>query len=137
MINREIRFVVIIQRITEYWLLAPIIEEALNKTWLVECWHDTSFSRDGLKGYQFPDLGSVPQFSNGQREFLGFDGVSEFRALIRKRPAGFIVSTMPPSVYYETRPTEDECVWLTAQHSIDTLVTHSPERLLSSDVLAL
>ena len=137
MINREIRFVVIIQRITEYWLLAPIIEEALNKPWGVECWHDTSWSKDGLKGYQFPDLGSVPKFSNGQPEFIGFDGVSEFRALIRKRPAGIIVSSMPPSVYYETRPTDDESVWLTAQHAIDTLVTHSPERLLSSDLLAL
>jgi len=136
-INRNIRFVVIIQRITEYWLLAPIIEEALTKPWSVECWHDTSWSREGLKGYQFPDLESVPKFVNGQPQFFGFDGALEFRALIRERQAAIIVSMKPPSVYYEKRPLEDKSVWLTVQHAVDTLITHSPERLLTSDLVAL
>ena len=74
---------------------------------------------------------------NGQPQVLGFDGTPELRALIRKRPSAVIVSLSPPSFYYEKRPPDDKAVWLTVQHAVDTLITHSPEHLLTSDLLAL
>ena len=137
MINGNIRFVVIIQRIVDYWLLAPIIEEALKQPWSIECWHDTSLSREGLKSYLFADVKSVPHFENGQPLVFGFDGEPELRTLMRERPTTISVCLNPPSFYHEKRPPEDKSIWLTVQHAVDTLITHSPEHLLTSDLVAL
>lgn len=54
----------IIPRLSEYRLLGPVIDRALESGWRVECWHDYGRPRDGAKAYLFPTTDGVSRFQH-------------------------------------------------------------------------
>src|SRR5213596_2905769 len=66
-------------RAPEYRVYAPVIEASLARGWTVECWHDYSQPRAGLKAYQFPSTDAVPVFRNGRPVVRSYQSRAELR----------------------------------------------------------
>src|SRR5437879_4046292 len=87
-----VRLAFLITRSPEYRVYAPVIEAALARRWDVECWHDYSQPRTGLKGYQFPSIDSVPAFQHGQPTVRPYQGRPELRTWLTERRADAVIA---------------------------------------------
>lgn len=126
------KIVFVIGRAPQYRLLAPVVDAALARGYDAECWLNHGWSRDGLKGYQFPDAGASPHFVNGQPVFKTFKTPEELRSRLDETTAHAVVSMAPKPA------PESKCwsfLWVTLQHAIDLAVTYPPETVLASDLV--
>ena len=79
---------------THYRLLGAVVEEALRRGWLVECWHDWSHSRTDWKGHDFPD--AEPAFRAGALRVVRFQGLGDLAERFRADPPHAVVCVDPP-----------------------------------------
>ena len=128
------KLAIVIIRSPEYRLYAPVIEAALARGWEVECWHDYSQARIGLKGYQFPSIDLAPAFRNGRPLIRSYGGPPELRAWLARMRADAVIAGTPDVVNSPlpaSRP-----LWVCQQYFLDS-VLFGPDSLLTWDVLAM
>ena len=127
-----------ISRRSDYCLLGPIIEQALARSWTVECWHDYSVPNSGLKAYLFPALEDAPRFRHGAPRLRAYQGTRDADAIRELSDATLVVSLQPPSAILGTasgvcgRP-----FWVLVQYAIDTFISYRPGQILDCDAIAL
>jgi hypothetical protein len=88
------RIAFLIKRKNHYRVLGALVEEALRRSWAVECWHDHGHARDGWKGHEFPD--HVPAFQAGAPRVIAFQGTGELAERFEVDPPDAIVCVDPP-----------------------------------------
>ncbi len=90
------KVVFLVHRTNYYRYLTPVIQEALNRGHEVECWHDYSAPRHGLKGYSFPFLEHMPVFSGTRQPTpKAFAGIAELEPLLYSRQIDVVCSIYP------------------------------------------
>ncbi|HAL47147.1 MAG TPA: hypothetical protein DCP37_05285 [Dehalococcoidia bacterium] len=132
------KIVFLIDRISHYRSFGPIVDAALGRSWAVECWHDYSHPRHGLKAYQFPAIEMAPRFLCGTPQFRQYRGAGDTGAL--SRLADSVVMSLQPAeavlgerrAWGAARP-----FWVLVQSGIDQFITYRPESVLSCDAVAL
>ncbi len=129
------RIAFVITRKPSYRIYAPTIEAALARGWAVECWHDYSQPRTGLKGYLFPAIESAPRFRNGSPLMKTYQGASELTAWLGGMQADAVVASGIDAFALPlpaTRP-----LLVCQQFLIDSLAWAGPDGVLAWDLLAL
>src|SRR5262245_22068413 len=86
------RLAILIHRKNYYRLLGPVVDEALRRGHVVECWHDWGGARDSVK--EFPDV--APAFRSGAPEVMTFSGARDLVERWRADPPDVVVSIDPP-----------------------------------------
>ena len=127
----------IITRLTEFRLLGPVIDAALHAGWDVECWHDYGRPKEGLKGYQFPDVQGAPVFRYGQPIHRVYSGGGELSARLERCAIDAVVSTGTVESDTDGAPPRKYPTWICVQALLDTFVNHTPETLERCDLVAL
>lgn len=131
------RVAFVIARRPWYQLFAPIIEAALAQKWDVECWHDYSQPRDGLKGYQFPLMEALPEFAAGRPVVRSYAHRAELATWLADGRLDAVVSIRTPQLPLPSETNSVRPVAVELQHSIDTMVGQTPQSLLTCDVVAM
>lgn len=131
------RVAFLIMRSPEYRVYAPVIEAALARGWDVECWHDHSQARTGLKGYQFPSIDSVPSFRHGTPVVRGFQGRQELRAWLAEMRTDAVVAWQTAEAAVGLPLPTPRPVWVGQQYHLDSFFVHGPGSLDSCDLLTL
>ena len=124
----------IITRDPEYRVCAEVIEAALARGWDVECWHDYSQARNGLKGYQFPSVDAVPVFRNGRPLIRTYQGLNELRGWLTDLRTDIAIGGRPHHFGLPMPAPRPFCVLL--QYTIDSFCWFGPDNLLSWDLHA-
>jgi len=130
-----VKLAFVIARKPWYQLFAPIIDAAMARGWDVECWHDYSQPKDGLKGYQFPDADALPEFVNGRPTVRPFRDRSELTSWLADGRVDAVTSIRTPGLPFPA-DTQRRPILVELQHSIDTFVGQTPQSLLACDVVA-
>lgn len=90
----------LINRGNNFRHFSPVIEEALSRGHMVECWHDHfSTTKDSAKGYLFPDLSKSPFFTCTDPNFharVFKTAVEHDRAILERTDIDYFVSLSPP-----------------------------------------
>jgi hypothetical protein len=84
----------IIVRMNWYRHLGPVIQEALNRGWRVECWHDLS-QQNKLPNPDVPYCDRIPQFSNGRPRVRALMRNQEIWDLMANKAVDIIVNCVP------------------------------------------
>jgi hypothetical protein len=127
----------IIARLTEFRVLGPVIDAALQAGWYVECWYDYGHPRVGLKGYLFPDVQAAPAFRYGQPVHRVHSGPAELSARLEHCAVDAIVSTRTVESDTAGAPPRKYPTWICVQAMLDTFANHTPEMLERCDLVAL
>ena len=90
----------LIERSNQYRLLAPIIDAALGDGWSVECWHDQSQPREGIKADQVPDAAAVPRFVHGEPLVKSYRERGELRGALQTPRVDAVVSLQTAPFYF-------------------------------------
>src|SRR5947209_19438151 len=90
----EMRIAFLIRRKNYYRPLAPVVEEALRRGYQVECWHDWSQPRTGMKASEFPD--EAPVYRSGSPGIRNFKGLVDLAERWRAEPPDAVLSLEPP-----------------------------------------
>ena len=124
------RLAFLIRRKNYYRLLGPVVEEALRRGHVAQCWHDWSGPRDGVK--EFPD--AAPSFKAGVPDVVGFSGAADLGERWRVDPPDAVVTIDPPDP--ELRATaKTRWVWL--QYGADILFQPTARGVADADSVAL
>ena len=117
----------LIVRLNFYRIVGPLIDEALRQGWEVECWHDTSQPRDGMKGYQFPSIDACPTFVHGRPTLKTYHGPSVLEPRLQAEAVDVVVSIYPPVFYLGHRLAEGTPPWVGVQDMLDLFFNGGPE----------
>jgi hypothetical protein len=126
------RLAVLIRRKNYYRLLGPVVEEALARGHVVECWHDWSGPRRGAKGSEFPD--AAPKFAPGAPRVLDCAGAPDLAERWRSDPPDAVVSIDPPDAAARAAT---KAAWIWLQYAADILFQETPAGVADADALAL
>ena len=126
------KLAVLILRKNYYRLLGPVVEEALARGHLVDCWHDWSARARGGKASEFPD--AAPAFRAGSPVVTGYRGPAELAERWRRDPPDAVVSIDPPDPELRAA-TKARWVWL--QYAADILFQATPPGIVDADAVAL
>ena len=129
------KLALLIPRDAQYKLLGPVIEAALARGWDVECWHDYSQDRGGLKGYQFPSIDAVPEFRSGTPVIRSYQGHGELKTWLVEMRADAVISS-GFNAFEMPLPTPRPLM-VCHQYFIDSLAWGGPDGVLAWDLLAL
>jgi hypothetical protein len=131
------RVAFIVSVVSEYKLVAPVIDEVMRRGWEAQCWLNHARPRTGPKGYLFPSESGTPVFRYGQPTVRAYQNAGELRARLEEMAVDAVVST--GSVESDTQGTLPARypLWITVQGRLDTFINQTPEALMRSDVLAL
>ncbi|MEE2610294.1 MAG: hypothetical protein VX992_06400 [Acidobacteriota bacterium] len=126
----------VITHLSQYRLVAPVIDCALKSGWEVECWHDYSFPTTGPKSYLFPEVAATPKFQHGQPDIRSYHGPADLVQRLEHSDDDAVVSVAPllnatAGVVPKRYP-----VWTSMQSGPDIFVTSSL-KLKGCDLLAL
>jgi len=127
----------VIERVPHYRLFGPIIDAALARGWDVECWHDHGAPSLEPKRGQVPTADTVPTFRHGTPTVRSYQGRTELRSWLVSRRADAVVSTETPQVGNEPPLEAPGPLWVSLQNITDAFLTHTPEQILSCDVVAM
>ena len=127
----------LIERLSHYQWLGPIIDEALRQGWEVEVWHDYNQPRAGLKGYLFPDLESVPTFQHGRPVYKRYHSAAELAGWIKQHTVDVILSLVSPARYVASPSATPGPRWVSVQSGVDFFLRNKPEWLFSCDAAVL
>src|SRR5262249_14692909 len=123
------RLAVLIHRKNYYRLLGPVVDEALRRGHVVECWHDWSRARGSVK--EFPDV--APPFRAGRPEVVTFSGAADLVERWRVDPPDAVVSIDPPDP--EVRgAAKTRWVWL--QYGADMVMLETAGRGITARGIA-
>ena len=77
-------FVFFIGRNNFYKFLGSLIEEGLKRGHTIECWHDYTQPREGMKGYLFPIIEDSPFYNCGYTnlKYKIFENEGDFEKLL-------------------------------------------------------
>ena len=78
--NGATRVTFVVWRKNYYRVMGPVVDAALKRGWDVECWHDYSQAREGMKSSEFPD--AVPTFRWGTPKVVEYRGEGDLVALL-------------------------------------------------------
>lgn len=131
------RIAFLIMASPEYRVYAPVIEAALARGWTVECWHDHSRPRDGLKGYQFPSLECVPAFQNGRPAIRSYQGRAELRTWLQELRTDAVIAWETADAAAGLPLPQPRPFWVAQQYSLDSFTAYGPDSLRSCDFLTL
>ena len=126
----------LIRQLSNFRLLGPVIDRALEMGVRVECWPDYSAPTGGVKRYLFPDAGAMPRFEHGDPLVRSYDGP---RDLVRRLDAGdadAVVSLTPRAKDTNGAATAGHAAWAMLQSGPDTF-HYASEQLAGCDLLAL
>jgi len=123
----------IIWRISQYRFFSSAIEEAFNRGWDVECWHDYGHQTTGLKAYQFPTKKGAPIFRNGVPLFRYFRSQDELNNLPEKTKVDIVFSGDSGKGLRGTF----SCRYIELQHNAEIFWGKSPSQLLSATGIAM
>ncbi len=114
-----------------YQLLAPIIDEALNKKdWHVECWLNYNHPKKGAKSNQFPNIDLCPKFASGTPTFRLYYSTQDLENLVSRKKNKVIISQFTPfRLGIETHNGK----WICVQHNFETFWMNGSKGLLSAD----
>lgn len=129
------RLAAVISRATVYKLVGPIIEHALQQGAEVDCWHDYGHPSEGPKAYQFPSIGGCPSFLNGAPAVRTFKGPDELAAGLSRGAYDAVLSIGTKQSDVGERLLPDGLQWCLVQTGVDTFLMHSPDSLLTCDLL--
>jgi len=129
----------LIRRLSNYRLLGPVIDRALEAGLHVECWPDYSATTTDTKKYLFPSAEAMPTFQHGRPRLLTYAGPAELvprlergdvDAVISLTPldmdtAGAVLRSRPLSVMLQSGPDTFHYA-STSLESCDLLALHSP-----------
>ena len=127
----------IIRQLSDYRLMGPVIDRALESRLRVECWHDYHSWTTGPKKYLFPDTAASPHFQHGQPDVQSYLGPAE---LVRRLTRGHVdaivsigtIESDTAGAVPSVRPP-----WVCLQSGIDTFWAHTAETLEGCDLLAV
>jgi len=126
------KLAVLIRRKNYYRLLGPVVEEALARGHVVDCWHDWSGARRGGKASEFPD--AAPAFRAGSPRVLGYQGPADLAERWRSDPPAAVVSIDPPDPGLRAAT---KARWLWLQYAADILFQPTPPGVLDADAVGL
>ena len=124
------RIAFLIGRKNYYRLLAPVVDEALRRGWQVECWHDWSQPRTGMKSSEFPD--SAPAFRAGAPTVQGFEGSADLAEKFRADSPDAVVCLEPPDPDIRA---VSKAKWIWLQYSADLVFYPTPQGILDSEAV--
>lgn len=124
-----------IGRIGVYRLFGPVIDEALRQGHEVECWHDYSHGRVGLKGYQFPSLSAAPAFAHGRPVLKPYEGLRDLGRLAAGVDAAVAVAGAHAKEKADAMRGGAKRV--VVQHGIDLFHNSTPSQLAAYDLIGM
>ncbi len=128
----------IMTRLSQYRLLGPVIDRALESGWRVECWHHYGRPREGAKGYQFPAADAVPVFEHGRPEVRSYGTSEELVAWLERMDVDVVISMGPLEWNISgAQPPTRHPSWICVQQLADTFVNNSVDTLEGCSLLAL
>ena len=132
------RIAFIVHRLPDYRLFGPAIERALEVGWDVECWHDYSQPRTGLKAYRFPATAGCPSFHAGMPRVRSYAGAGELSQWIERGETNVVVSAGTPASDTAGPSLAQEVFWTCVQEgTLDTFLNHPIHTLDRCNLLAL
>lgn len=131
------RIAFLIMRSPEYRVYGPVIDAALARGWDVECWHDYSQLRTGLKGYQFPHVDAVPEFRNGRPSIRSYEGRAELRTWLAEMRTDAVVAWETAEAAVGLPLPHPRPRWIAQQYHLDSFVAYGPDSLRSCDLLTV
>lgn len=124
----------LICRLTYYRYFNSIIDEAISRDISVTCFHDYGHPKDGLKGYQFPDISKAPEFFNGVPDFIKYKSSDNLQDLLEKKNIDIIFSLESPNYILESYDKTKCPFWVILQNHAD-LFSHTIQDLDSADLI--
>lgn len=124
----------VIWRISQYRFFSSAIEEAFNRGWDVECWHDYGHPQTGLKAYQFPDENHVPVFRNGVPLVRHFQSQDELEQLPEQTKVDVVFSGDGGAKGLSEKIS---CRYIELQHNAEIFWGKSPTQLLFATGIAM
>jgi len=131
------KLAIVVTRSPQYRQFAPIVEAALQRGCVVECWHDASQPRTGMKGYQFPSHDAAPAFRHGHAAIRDYHGAADLKTRVAGGEADAIVSIDSPEVATGAPLPPAHPLWIRLQSLFYPFMHGGPEQLSTSDRLAL
>lgn len=126
----------VVRRLSNYRLLGAVIDQALRAGIRVECWHDYSFPRYGLKEYLFPATDSAPRFHYGRPHVREYQGPADLVERLERVRVDAVVSLTPLTMDTAGVVPKRRPPWVCLQSGPDTFM-YSLRHLESCDLLAL
>lgn len=126
----------VIRRLSAYRQLGPIVDRALELGARVECWHDYSQPREGLKGYLFPAAEECPRFQHGTPHLRQYRGASELAVWLEKRDVDVVVSDGTAESDAAGAAPRNRPLWTCVQVTLDTFCRYSLVSLEACDLVA-
>ncbi len=126
--DHPMRLAFIVERRNYYRTFGTVIDAALKRGWMVECWHDWAQPRSSTKGSEFPD--SAPLFRCGNPRVLIYRGTGELVRRFAETPPDVVFAPWPPPPTLERR-----VPWITLQHMMNLLYL-GPKGLAAFDRVA-
>ncbi len=127
------KVVFILQRLNYYKYMGPLISEAINRNWQVECWLQDA--KSGSKAYLNPSTDNIPQGLNGKMKTRVFSNKDNLNELVERNSPNVIFSLH--SRHFHSLDGPIKAIFVTIQHGPDSFLEATPEELCDSDILCL
>ena len=127
--NGATRVTFVVWRKNYYRVMGPVVDAALKRGWDVECWHDYSQAREGMKSSEFPD--AVPTFRWGTPKVVEYRGEGDLVALLNARPPDAVVAITPRPAALKTTVR-----WVGLHYMTNYVHPPEPLGIFSSDLVA-
>jgi len=123
------KIVFIVLRTVYYRHFGPLIAEGLKRGYIIECWHDYRHSKEGMKGYLFPNIEESPFYDLGHDNliFRKINIESDYESLILEyKDVDYYVSLHPltkANFSINSRIIKQLCgKWCIVMHGPDTFI---------------
>lgn len=126
----------LIRRLSNYRLLGPVIDRALEAGVRVECWPDYGFPTTGVKRYLFPDAAAMPRFQHGRPQVVSYEGPRDLAHRLAHHGADAVVSLTPRHLDTDGTAVAAHVPWVMVQSGPDTF-HYTSDHLAGCDLLAL
>jgi len=124
----------IVQRINYYKFFSPIIDESLKRGYKVYSFHNFNHPKDGIKGYNFPNLNNTPSLLYGSQKVLPFDNSGHLAQLLSTHEIDYVISLETPDQIFLNGQRPENTNWALIQHGADVFDSNTPETLLNVDL---
>ena len=124
----------LIRRLTYFRYFNSIIDESLSRNINTICFHDYAQPKDGLKGYQFPNISKAPEFLNGVPNFIAYKSSDNLQYLLEKNNIDIIFSLNPPNFIFDNYDKIKYPFWVIIQNHAD-LFSYTIHDLNSADLI--
>ena len=127
--STAVRLVFIVERKNYYRVFGTVVDAALRRGWVVECWHDLAQPKWGTKASEFPD--AVPAFRWGTPNVAVYHGEEEMVERLNAVPPDAVVALAPPPLGLRGKAR-----WIGLQYTISLVNPFGPQGLLACDGVA-